>query len=452
MSAKWQTHYRLSILPSGTVLRLTHGNFAAWSNAIKYILIGMDCWNIVLGTELTETHDRLKVYRGLYAGFGGAAGCRVLDEDARTREVHLETRLHLEVDLDLDLDMGEPRTIYLMGVKREFSLREKYEICLEREKQLKEGKKMRLDEFRLLFPDQRGKGIPKSTLSDILAMSDEILKNPLVDGAHKKKKRIENNKNGKGQKEVAGDNGEKDERESYMGMEIGNELYFVFELIGPLPASHVSDRTKQVPRNIKTIVPATTESSKRKVVPAAGSQSTQVPKKRKKYLQDIQVATTISVASMLTLDSATDELQEHVSVLDQGVDKATKWCRDYENVLVIIEENLQKLTSPPADNTTEFPSTDTTTAALSAPPSPTLAEVLSQLDNLNRFFQRMSVSALAFPHTPTQLSIQDLVDTIGQAQEGLKYFQQKHKVQAYLHKDFWVPTSSSSNTSSGSAN
>jgi len=47
----------------------------------------------------------------------------------------------------------------------------------------------------------------------------------------------------------------------------------------------------------------------------------------------------------------------------------------------------------------------------------------------------MSISALAFPHTSTQLSIQDLVDTIGQAQEGVEYYQQKHKVQALL-KDF----------------
>ncbi|RPB21355.1 hypothetical protein L211DRAFT_870054 [Terfezia boudieri ATCC MYA-4762] len=76
-----------------------------------------------------------------------------------------------------------------MGNKQAFSLREKYEICLEREKQVKEGKKMRLDEFGLLFPDRSGKGIPKSSLSDILAMSDEFLKNPPVDGAHKKKKR-----------------------------------------------------------------------------------------------------------------------------------------------------------------------------------------------------------------------------------------------------------------------
>jgi len=48
---------------------------------------------------------------------------------------------------------------------------------------------MRLEEFRLLLPDRSGKGISKSTLSDILAMLDEVLKNPPVDGAHKKKKR-----------------------------------------------------------------------------------------------------------------------------------------------------------------------------------------------------------------------------------------------------------------------
>ena len=117
---------------------------------------------------------------------------------------------------------------------------------------------------------------------------------------------------------------------------------------------------------------------------------------------------------------------------------------------IIIEENLQKLTSPPADSTTDLPSTNTTTTALSTPPIPTLAEALSQLDDLNRFFQSMSVSALAFPHTPTQLSIQNLIDTISQAQEGLKYYQQKHNVQALL-KDFWAPTPSISNTSSGYA-
>jgi len=40
------------------------------------------------------------------------------------------------------------------------SLREKYEFCLEREKQVKAGKKMRLEEFGLLFPDQSGKEFP----------------------------------------------------------------------------------------------------------------------------------------------------------------------------------------------------------------------------------------------------------------------------------------------------
>jgi len=48
---------------------------------------------------------------------------------------------------------------------------------------------MRLKEFGLLFPDQSDKGISKSTMSDILAMSNEILEYPLVDEAHKKKKR-----------------------------------------------------------------------------------------------------------------------------------------------------------------------------------------------------------------------------------------------------------------------
>ena len=104
---------------------------------------------------------------------------------------------------------------------------------------------------------------------------------------------------------------------------------------------------------------------------------------------------------------------------------------------VIIEENLQKLTSLPADNTTELPSTDTTTIA---PPIPILAEALSQLNDLNRFFQSMSISAFAFPHTSTQLSIQDLVDTLGQAQEGLKYYQQKHKILCKRHERHYDTT------------
>ena len=66
-------------------------------------------------------------------------------------------------------------------------MREKYEICLERQKQLQAGKKLKLEEFGLLFPGPDGKGISKSTLGDILAKSDEILKNPPVVGAQRKK-------------------------------------------------------------------------------------------------------------------------------------------------------------------------------------------------------------------------------------------------------------------------
>jgi len=117
----------------------------------------------------------------------------------------------------------------------------------------------------------------------------------------------------------------------------------------------------------------------------------------------------------------------------------------------IIEENLEKITSPLADDAIDLPSSDTTISALAAAPIPTLTEAPTQLDDLNRFFQNMSISTLAFPHTSTQLSIQDLVHTIGQAQEGLKYYQQKHKVQASLN-DFWATTSFTSDTPSGSAN
>ncbi|KAF8417768.1 hypothetical protein EV426DRAFT_577962 [Tirmania nivea] len=77
----------------------------------------------------------------------------------------------------------------MRGLKRAFSVKEKYEICLERQKQVRVGKKMRLEEFGLLFPDESGKGILKSTLSDILALSDEILKNPPVEGVHEKKQK-----------------------------------------------------------------------------------------------------------------------------------------------------------------------------------------------------------------------------------------------------------------------
>ena len=39
------------ITKSGTVPRLTHSNYPAWTNAIKYVLIGTDTWNIVTGDE-----------------------------------------------------------------------------------------------------------------------------------------------------------------------------------------------------------------------------------------------------------------------------------------------------------------------------------------------------------------------------------------------------------------
>jgi len=40
------------VTKTGSVPRLTHTNFAAWSNAIKYVLIGTDCWTIVNGEEV----------------------------------------------------------------------------------------------------------------------------------------------------------------------------------------------------------------------------------------------------------------------------------------------------------------------------------------------------------------------------------------------------------------
>ncbi|KAF8423792.1 hypothetical protein EV426DRAFT_711017 [Tirmania nivea] len=73
--------------------------------------------------------------------------------------------------------------------KQAFSVKEKYEICLERQKQVQAGKNMRLEKCGLLFPDRSGNGISKATLSDILAMSDEILKKPPVEGTHEKKQR-----------------------------------------------------------------------------------------------------------------------------------------------------------------------------------------------------------------------------------------------------------------------
>ena len=39
------------VTKAGTIPRLTHSNFAIWSNAVKYALIGNDAWNIVDASE-----------------------------------------------------------------------------------------------------------------------------------------------------------------------------------------------------------------------------------------------------------------------------------------------------------------------------------------------------------------------------------------------------------------
>jgi len=81
------------------------------------------------------------------------------------------------------------------------------------------------------------------------------------------------------------------------------------------------------------------------------------------------MATTISVAGMLTLNSDSNghKVQDHVSVLDQGVDKTTNMWLEFDEDLVIhdqdpavvslsvvLAESLQKLTAPQADNTTDL--------------------------------------------------------------------------------------------------
>ena len=39
------------VTKAGTILRLTQSNFGIWSNAVKYVLIGSDAWNIVDRSE-----------------------------------------------------------------------------------------------------------------------------------------------------------------------------------------------------------------------------------------------------------------------------------------------------------------------------------------------------------------------------------------------------------------
>jgi len=50
---------------AGSVPRLTHSNFAAWSNAIKYVLIGTNTWDIVTGVE-GAPQDGGEEYREYY--------------------------------------------------------------------------------------------------------------------------------------------------------------------------------------------------------------------------------------------------------------------------------------------------------------------------------------------------------------------------------------------------
>ena len=54
---------------TGTWPKFTHGNFPAWHNAIKYILIGNNAWEIVTGQEhdptgiIGTTCNEIKGYR-----------------------------------------------------------------------------------------------------------------------------------------------------------------------------------------------------------------------------------------------------------------------------------------------------------------------------------------------------------------------------------------------------
>ena len=183
-----------------------------------------------------------------------------------------------------------------------------------------------------------------------------------------------------------------------------------------------------------------------------GAMDRELVGKFKEYLNDIQVATTISVASMLTLDA--DIEHNRVTVLDSGVDTTTnKWLSFDEDAVIhdkdpavipvslIIQENKTKLllAEPSSDEDTIDPS-----LSISIPPLhiPTISEAVNHLDELTRFFQSLSISTLDLPHSSAQVSISDFVDTIIHVHEGLKHHQHTHKVQTSL-KDFW---------NSGSAN
>ena len=49
------------VTKSGTIPRLTHNNFAIWFNTIKYVLIGTDAWNIIIGREAEPNIPAVRV-------------------------------------------------------------------------------------------------------------------------------------------------------------------------------------------------------------------------------------------------------------------------------------------------------------------------------------------------------------------------------------------------------
>ena len=46
-----QTPSDYFITKAGSIPRLTHTNFAVWSNSVEYVLIGTNTWDIVTGIE-----------------------------------------------------------------------------------------------------------------------------------------------------------------------------------------------------------------------------------------------------------------------------------------------------------------------------------------------------------------------------------------------------------------
>ncbi|KAF8430271.1 hypothetical protein EV426DRAFT_580743 [Tirmania nivea] len=117
-----------------------------------------------------------------------------------------------------------------------------------------------------------------------------------------------------------------------------------------------------------------------------------------KYLQDLQQATTISVASMLTLE--TEDVMDQVTVLDPGVaESAEAWLKFNEDAVIynrnpdvlpvstIIQAGIPQSMQP-----SSIVDSEEILATLPAEPPkvPTVSEAISQLDDLATFFQRVS--------------------------------------------------------------